>query len=85
MLFRSCRLIGFEGDSIYVVVDKERKKLRSCNVIFSEGTYHRCYTEEHHDKAGVEFPPQTEVEEMNTWTEVNEGDTPSDTQILPGM
>jgi len=33
---RECRLIRFEGDSIYVVVDLAQKKLQSCNVIFME-------------------------------------------------
>src|SRR5882724_6186050 len=30
---KECRLIGYEGDSIYIVVDPNRKKLRR-NVIF---------------------------------------------------
>jgi len=34
---KECRLIGFEGDSIYMVVDADRKRLCSCNVIFIEG------------------------------------------------
>ena len=34
---RECHLIGFEGESIYIVVDADRKKLRSRNVIFMEG------------------------------------------------
>jgi len=34
---RECRLISFEGESIYVVVDTDRKKLRSHNAIFMEG------------------------------------------------
>ena len=38
---KECRLIGFKGNSIYVVVDQERKKQRSQNVIFIEGTSHR--------------------------------------------
>ena len=38
---KECWLIGFEGDSIYIVVDQERKKQRSQNVIFIEGTSHR--------------------------------------------
>ena len=37
---KECRLIGFEGDSIYIVVDQERKKQRSRNVIFIEGMGH---------------------------------------------
>jgi len=34
-------LIGFEGDSIYIVVDANTKKLQSCNIIFMEGTANR--------------------------------------------
>src|SRR5882724_12961897 len=33
---RECRLISFKGDSIYMVVDPSRKKLRWHNVIFTE-------------------------------------------------
>jgi len=35
---KECKLIGYEGDSIYVVVDASKKKLCSHNVIFIEGT-----------------------------------------------
>ena len=35
---KECRLIRYEGDSIYVVVDVSKKKLHSHNVIFIEGT-----------------------------------------------
>ena len=35
---KECKFIGYEGDSIYVVVDASKKKLCSCNVIFIEGT-----------------------------------------------
>jgi len=35
---KECRLIGYEGDSIYVVVDASKKKLHSRNVIFIEGS-----------------------------------------------
>ena len=35
---KECRLIGYEGDSIYMVVDVSKKKLCSHNVIFIEGT-----------------------------------------------
>ena len=38
---KECWLIGFEGDSIYVVVDQERRGQRSRNVIFVEGIGHR--------------------------------------------
>ena len=38
---KECHLIGFEGDSIYIVVDQERKKQRSRNMIFIEGMGHR--------------------------------------------
>ena len=38
---KECRLLGFEGDSLYVVVDADRKKLRSRNVIFMEGKGNR--------------------------------------------
>src|SRR5882724_7244446 len=52
---RECRLIGFEGDSIYVVVDPSQKKLRSRNVIFTEDQSNR------NNKEGspIEFPSQT--------------------------
>jgi len=33
---RECRLIGFESNSIYIVVDPTRKRLRSSDVIFIE-------------------------------------------------
>ena len=33
---KECRLIRFEGDSIYVVVDSDQKKLRLRNMIFVE-------------------------------------------------
>jgi len=35
---KECRLIGYEGDSIYVVVDADKKRLCLHNVIFIEGT-----------------------------------------------
>src|SRR5882724_2631495 len=35
---KECQLIRYEGDSIYVVVDADKKRLCSCNVIFREGT-----------------------------------------------
>ena len=34
---KECQLISYEGDSIYVMVDVDKKKLRSHNVIFLEG------------------------------------------------
>ena len=51
---RECRLIGFEGDSIYMVVDPSRKKLQSHNVIFTKDQSNRS------DKEGspIEFPSQ---------------------------
>src|SRR5882724_1070542 len=36
-----CQLIGFEGDSIYVVVDSDKKRHRSRNAIFMEGKANR--------------------------------------------
>src|SRR5882724_1144117 len=36
-----CRLIGYKGDSIYVVVDSDKKRLQSRNVIFMEGRANR--------------------------------------------
>src|SRR5882672_5406239 len=41
-----CRLIGFEGDSIYLVVNSNRKRMRSRNVIFMEGTANRSSNED---------------------------------------
>jgi len=38
---KECRLIGFEGDSIYIVVDVNKKRLQSRNVIFMEGRAHQ--------------------------------------------
>ena len=35
-----CRLIGYEGDSIYTVVDKEHKRHCTRNVIFVESQGH---------------------------------------------
>ena len=34
-------MIGFEGDSIYMVVDQEWRRQRSQNMIFIEGIGHR--------------------------------------------
>ena len=34
---RECQLIGFEGESIYVIVDADKQQLWSQNVIFMEG------------------------------------------------
>jgi len=48
-----CHLIGFEGDSIYVVVDSDKKKLRSHNVIFMEGKANRCGK---NDPTAIAFP-----------------------------
>ena len=36
-----CHLVGFEGNSIYVVVDSDKRKLQSRNVIFMEGKANR--------------------------------------------
>src|SRR5882724_6673732 len=41
-----CRLLGYEGDSIYVVVDLDKKKLWSQNVIFLEGRANRVNKDE---------------------------------------
>jgi len=51
---RECRLISFKGDSIYMVVDPSRKKLRWHNVIFTEDQSNQ------NDKEGspIEFPSQ---------------------------
>ena len=38
---KECRLLGYEGDSIYVMVDADKKKQQSHNVIFVEGIAHR--------------------------------------------
>ena len=38
---KECWLIGFEGDSIYMVVDQEWRRQRSQNMIFIEGIGHR--------------------------------------------
>jgi len=48
-------LIGYEGDSIYVVVDAEKKKLQSGNVIFLEGNAH-CQNNE--ELLVLKFPNQ---------------------------
>ena len=50
---KECQLIGFEGDSIYVVVDANQKRLRSRNVIFMEGVGSRSEKSEPHI---LEFP-----------------------------
>ena len=62
-----CHLIGFKGDSIYIIVDADKKKLRFQNIIFVAGTGNR------HNKNG---PPPLElatvkhipnVESEETW------------------
>jgi len=60
---KECRLIGYEGESIYVVVDAEKKKIRSRNVIFVEGDAHRRNND---DPPVLEFPNQesAHIEEM---------------------
>ena len=55
---KECQLIWFEGDSIYVVVDQERKRQRSRNVIFIEGAGHRS-----NERGTLEFPGQEEQKE----------------------
>src|SRR5882724_4875498 len=60
---KECRLIGYEGDSIYVVVDAEKRKLRSRNVIFSEGRAHRRNNEE---PPVLEFPNQESAQIKET-------------------
>jgi len=64
---KECQLIRYNGDSIYVVVDSNRKKLHSCNVIFMESQMSRNDNTESH----MEFLSQT--------TETNdENDTHTD-------
>jgi len=48
-----CRLLGYEGDSIYMVVDSDKKKLWSQNVIFLEGRANRVNKDE---PVSVVFP-----------------------------
>ena len=57
---KECHLIGFEGDSIYIVVDQERKKQRSRNAIFIEGMGHRS-----NEGKMVEFSNQEDKNEDN--------------------
>ena len=52
---KECRLIGFEGDSIYIVVDSDWRKLRSRNVILVENQTSRNEAVE----PPIEFPGQT--------------------------
>ena len=47
-----CHLIRFEGDSIYLVVDPNKKRMRSCNVIFMEGVANRSGKD---DQSAPEF------------------------------
>ena len=62
---KECRLIGFEGDSIYVVVDMDRKKLRTRNAIFVEGKAAR----NGNTGSSLEFPSQpANFNEENTGT-----------------
>ena len=56
---KECRLIGFESDSIYVVVDQERKKQRSRNAIFIEGMGHQS-----NEGKMVEFSNQEDKTKM---------------------
>ena len=67
---RECRLISFEGDSIYMVVNPSRKKLRSCNVIFTKDQSNQNAKE----GSPIEFPSQvTETsDEKDTHTEDQE-------------
>jgi len=37
---KECCLISYKGDSIYIVVDMDKKRLQSHNVIFLEGNAH---------------------------------------------
>jgi len=47
-----CRLISFEGDSIYIVVNSDKKRLRSHNVIFMEEKANRGVK----DEPAITFP-----------------------------
>ena len=58
---KECWLLGFEGDSIYVVVDQERKRQRSRNAIFFEGLGHR-----NNEQNTLEFSNQDSEKEENT-------------------
>jgi len=65
-----CHLIGFEGDSIYAVVDSDKKKLWPCNIIFMEGKVNRQGANEPNT---ISFPtpnePQsTSIEEVTELT-----------------
>ena len=52
---KECRLLGYEGDSIYIVIDADQKKQRSHNVIFVEGIAH-CRIKD--APSTLEFPKQ---------------------------
>jgi len=70
---KECCLIGYEGDSIYVVVDAEKKKLWSHNVIFLEGNAHHQNNKE---PSVLEFPNQESAQiKEATETESNAEET----------
>ena len=64
---KECQLIGFEGNSIYIVVDQERKKQRSCNMIFTEGTGHQ-----NNEGKTVEFSNQEDKDKDDNQEHENE-------------
>ena len=64
---KECQLIGFEGNSIYIVVDQERKKQRSCNMIFTEGTGHQ-----NNEGETVEFSNQEDKDKDDNQEHENE-------------
>jgi len=55
---KECCLIGYEGNSICVVVDMDKKKLWSSNVIFLEGNAH-CQSD--YEASILGFPKQESV------------------------
>ena len=68
---KECQLIGYDRDSIYVVIDSNRKKSCSCNVIFMESQTSRNDNTESH----LEFPSQTSEtnDTKNTHTDAKDG------------
>ena len=76
---KECRLIRFEGESIYVVVDMDHKRLRSHNIIFmenkpkrgdSEGTPVKFPSTEPEDTRDTSMMEDDELRKRQTRSEV---------------
>ena len=68
-------MLGYEGDSIYIVVNADQKKQWSCNVIFVEGIAH-CRIKD--APSTLEFPKQ----ESAHIKEVTEAEAESEVEAI---